>query len=435
MNSVGSSQILLEKKNDRILVVMWMEAFRGACGMRSVIAVGVTMRPDLSKKFPAKCWERKNQFYCTPLSFRIQRALSASHQKRLIAPMEEAGFDVDIVLTSHGCPRFTSNLRHFYSSSSFDEASVVRKERVILTNISSSSHPHHEFSRRRAFNYLALAYRQAVDAGKPYLRVIMFRYDLLPSIPIALAGGLSIKETIESQNYPGFDPWGNLTGYFTSQGDTAYNFPAWYVPCFCKREVESEEHYRSNICDVYSDEECLVALRDRGINPDFKLIRNHHSSEVFGSVSIYRGSVGRIHENFADATYNSFSGDPWDLCNDLQAHFTYNQSKTDSLACRFPELVNQACHAGRACVGDSAAALEAYMDAFAAGMEEELQDQAIGGQRENIINLPAMRNGHARKRNNIEVSSSEGMAYASSLLAELLKRNGSASALNCSNYR
>ena len=45
----------------------------------------------------------KRGFMCTPFAVRIQRAISASHVDYIIAPLEAAGFRVDVFFATYGC--------------------------------------------------------------------------------------------------------------------------------------------------------------------------------------------------------------------------------------------------------------------------------------------------------------------------------------------
>ena len=46
----------------------------------------------------------KRGFMCTPFAVRIQRAISQSHVDYIIAPLEAAGFVVDVFFATYGCP-------------------------------------------------------------------------------------------------------------------------------------------------------------------------------------------------------------------------------------------------------------------------------------------------------------------------------------------
>ena len=73
----------------------------------------------------------KRGFMCTPFAVRIQRAISQSHVDYIIAPLEAAGFVVDVFFATYGCPddaeKKLDYLRGFYDR---NRTRVVHIDRI-----------------------------------------------------------------------------------------------------------------------------------------------------------------------------------------------------------------------------------------------------------------------------------------------------------------
>ena len=67
-------------------------------------AIAVVLRGEVFRGLPHKLprdW--RDRFSCQPSTFALQRAVSRSHVATLIAPLEAAGAEVDVLLASYGC--------------------------------------------------------------------------------------------------------------------------------------------------------------------------------------------------------------------------------------------------------------------------------------------------------------------------------------------
>ena len=120
----------------------------------------------------------KVAFTCTPFAHRVQRAISASHVDYMIAPLEAAGFRVDVFLATYGCktpdaPALLKRLEGFYNRNA-TRPRVVHVDVVPRTIHATQATP---------ANVAMKALRKLWPPGG-YRSVLLWRFDLVATAPM-----------------------------------------------------------------------------------------------------------------------------------------------------------------------------------------------------------------------------------------------------------
>ena len=158
-------------------------------------AIAVVLRGEVFRGLPHKLprdW--RDRFACEPSTFALQRAVSRSHVATLIAPLEAAGAEVDVLLASYGCGAdvasaleqpgvppsdWEDELVGWYGGAARVAARDLRVPRAGATQ---------QTLVRRALELVADASAARAAAGAaPYAAALLWRFDLIAMAPLGRA--------------------------------------------------------------------------------------------------------------------------------------------------------------------------------------------------------------------------------------------------------
>jgi hypothetical protein len=116
----------------------------------------------------------KRGFMCTPFAVRIQRAISQSHVDYIIAPLEAAGFRVDVFFATYGCVENAEaqleRLKGFYDRNATRVVHVDRVPRPGATQATPAN--------------IAMKSLRRMWPKEGYRSVLIWRFDLVATTPM-----------------------------------------------------------------------------------------------------------------------------------------------------------------------------------------------------------------------------------------------------------
>ena len=116
----------------------------------------------------------KRGFMCTPFAVRIQRAISASHVDYIIAPLEAAGFRVDVFFATYGCVENAEaqleRLKGFYDR---NHTRVVHVDRIPRPGATQATPAN-----------IAMKSLRRLWPKEGYRSVLIWRFDLVATTPM-----------------------------------------------------------------------------------------------------------------------------------------------------------------------------------------------------------------------------------------------------------
>eukprot|EP00747_Dinoflagellata_sp_TGD_P213038 gnl/TRDRNA2_/TRDRNA2_86056_c0_seq2.p1 gnl/TRDRNA2_/TRDRNA2_86056_c0~~gnl/TRDRNA2_/TRDRNA2_86056_c0_seq2.p1 ORF type:complete len:388 (-),score=33.96 gnl/TRDRNA2_/TRDRNA2_86056_c0_seq2:275-1438(-) len=211
----------------RIAMVFWKESFRGPNGVAWLMG------------------QDKELIRCTPESEPIQRALSRSHVKQMIEPLEAAGFSVDVILSSRSC-----------GSAGSAERSRLQKSLADVYNEGRSRVVKSSFYEKAVnqFQSSGLAAQAVLDHLKEsraqYESILFWRFDGPAMEPLVSTDFQRTDKRIErngsapsieklysrpparnlSRHY-GYPSWAHSHLFITTDGLQTVSVPGWMAAC------------------------------------------------------------------------------------------------------------------------------------------------------------------------------------------------------------
>lgn len=229
---------------ERIAVVFWKESFRGPNGLAGLMGMD------------------KHVVACTPEAESIQRAISASHVRNVIEPLEDSGRQVDVFLSTSTC----SNGMHTKLQDMYNEG----RTRVVENHIYAPTGSQLDSASLTADMIL----KHLETNTQRYSSYLFWRYDFVP------LQSLQMQNSNNSDGHTnGYLSWAN--DFFFAFNDLAMSIPGRMAPCLLKNLANQCEGMDSEAA-THQYYECVTA----------ELRQEDCATFHWPESAIYRGPIG-----------------------------------------------------------------------------------------------------------------------------------------------
>jgi hypothetical protein len=258
----------------RVLLFLSGESFRGARGVNQLM-----LNHDIQES------------RCSAHAAEIQKAEAKAQLANLVAPLVQAGFDVDIALFSYTCAGTDASLDAALSDYYNQGApGLPAAARVVLANFSKPL-PMMGDGITAAANVMADALSRSKSG---YASVIWWRFDIVPMRKLNVGEATSLPIALDRktkfEHEPGYAVWGRET--VAIHDDQVFFFPGWAASCFLSPTINREQWLEEFPGQLLENGRSIPQIKSsfKGLGATFFQGAPERMPEMLKPV-IYRGSM------------------------------------------------------------------------------------------------------------------------------------------------